>query len=148
MVNIGPKDESKRRATAEGKILVGGEVYARIQSHSVKKGDVITVAKLAGIMGAKSTSSLIPLCHNVPLSQVDVDIKFCHDLASLKVTATAEATYKTGVEMECLTAVTITLLTLYDMCKSVNQNMIITGVKLISKTKLAPESSGESDNST
>lgn len=134
MVPVGDKLAIKRIATAQGKIYVGQEVIDEFRH--IKKGDVICVAKVAGVMGSKLTSQLIPLCHQIPLDNVNIDIKVCVQSKSFVVTSSVQAHHKTGVEMESLTAVTITLLTLYDMCKSVNKSsMIISDVRLISKTK-------------
>lgn len=135
MVDIGFKIKSKRVAVASGGIQVGDLVLNKLASKSMIKGDVITLSKVAGIMGAKSTSDLIPLCHQIPLNSIDVDIVPCRKTGSLVVTARVEADYTTGVEMESLTAVAVTLLTVYDMCKSVNKSMIISEIKLLSKTK-------------
>lgn len=135
MVDVGSKSKLKRIAVAHGKIYVGNEAIAMIDKQQVKKGDVISVSRLAGIMGAKKTSSLVPLCHQIPLDVITVDIKPNIDLGYLHVEARVEANYKTGVEIESLTAVSITLLTIYDMCKSVNPRMKITDIELLSKTK-------------
>lgn len=135
MVDVGQKPSNKRIAIAQGRIHVGHEVLAKIEDNTMKKGEVITVAKFAGIMGAKMTSSLIPLCHQIPLDKIGVDIKSNHKSGELIVTATTQAHYNTGVEMESLTAVSVTLLTLYDMCKSVKKDMRITDIHLLSKTK-------------
>ena len=135
MVNVGGKTKMKRTALAQGRIFVGDEVIARICDQSMKKGDIISVSRIAGIMGAKKTSHLIPLCHQIPLDHISVDIVPSQQSGSLLVTAKVEARHHTGVEMESLTAVTITLLTLYDMCKSVNKSMIVSDIKLLSKMK-------------
>lgn len=135
MVNINDKKPVRRTALAQGKIIVGRETLDKIYEGSIKKGDILTVAKVAGIMGAKFTSNLIPLCHQIPLDCVDILIKPCNDTESLVVEALVETHHKTGVEMECLTAVSVTLLTIYDMCKSVNKHMIITDIKLLNKLK-------------
>lgn len=133
MVNVSEKPVVKRIATAQGKIQVGQEVLDGLEK--IKKGDVITVAKVAGIMGSKLTSHLIPMCHQIPLNNVQIDIEVCKKSNSLIVTAQVEALHKTGVEMESLTAVSVTLLTLYDMCKSLNKSMVISEIKLLSKSK-------------
>lgn len=135
MVNINEKSPVKRIALAQGKIFVGHQVLEKILDHSLKKGDILTVSKVAGIMGAKSTSHLIPLCHQIALDYVNVDIEPCKSTGSLLVSAQVEAHHRTGVEMESLTAVAITLLTIYDMCKSVNKSMVISDLKVISKIK-------------
>lgn len=135
MVNVSDKKQVRRVAVASGRILVGNEVLARINSKRIAKGNLIGLSKVAGIMGAKMTSQLIPLCHNIPLDHVQVDIEPCLKSGSLIVTASAQAHHKTGVEMESLTAVSVTLLAIYDMCKSVSKCMIISDIKLVSKEK-------------
>jgi cyclic pyranopterin phosphate synthase len=110
------------------------ETLALIQANSVAKGDVLGVARVAGIMGAKSTSQLIPLCHPLPLDQVNVDFKLDAEVNSVSITATARTTAKTGVEMEALTAVSVAALTIYDMCKSADRAMRIDAIRLVSKS--------------
>jgi len=140
MVDIGIKTPMKRRAKSQGRIIVGEEILRRIQGQGkMKKGDILTVSKVAGIMGAKHTSQLIPLCHQIPLDNIYIDIESCVDTKSLVVTAEVRAIHKTGVEMESLMAVTITLLTLYDMCKSVEKSMSITDIRLVSKEKVSDQ---------
>lgn len=137
MVNVGAKERVRRLAEARGEIFVGAHVLERILNGSLAaKGDILSVTKIAGIMGAKSTSQLIPLCHQIPLEHIQVDIE-PHDLApgTLIVRAKVEAEHKTGVEMECLSAVSIALLTLYDMCKSVGRDMVISNIHLVGKSK-------------
>lgn len=138
MVDVGPKSKSKRVAIAQGKIYICAEVIAMIYHKTLKKGDVISVSRVAGIMGAKKTSSLVPLCHQIPIDMISIDIKPNTELGYLLVEATVEATYKTGVEMESLTAVSITLLTIYDMCKSVDTKMKISDIVLTKKEKKQP----------
>lgn len=133
MVDISNKPATKRIASAEGRIKVGAEVMSKIESKMIEKGDVLSVARVAGIMGAKQVDKLIPLCHQVSLTHIRIDIEPFED--SLIVRSVVESVDKTGVEMESLLAVTITLLTLYDMCKSVNKSMIISDVKLLHKKK-------------
>lgn len=135
MVNVGSKPEVRRIASASGEIKVGQLVLKKIQDGSLTKGDVLSVSRLAGIMAAKQTSNLIPLCHQIVLDHVSVDIEIDEESGALVVKATVEARHSTGVEMEALTAVTVTLLSLYDMCKSVNKSMVISGVRLMSKSK-------------
>ena len=135
MVNIGWKTASRRTASARGEILVGAQVLAKIREQSMRKGDIITVSKIAGILGAKQTSQLIPMCHQVPLDHVQVRISESPAGESLIVEAEVETSYRTGVEMECLTAVSVTLLTIYDMCKSANKFMTISDIRLVTKTK-------------
>lgn len=135
MVDVGSKSIVKRVALARGRIHVGPDIIAMILNQTMKKGDVISVSRIAGIMGAKKTSSLIPLCHQIPLDLIKVDIKVNPEQGYLLVDARAETTYKTGVEIESLMAVSITLLTIYDMCKSTSKHMKITDIELLSKTK-------------
>lgn len=136
MVNVGPKACVKRVALARGEIAIGMNVLDRLLDGSLgTKGDILSVAKLAGIMGAKTTSNLIPMCHQIPLDHVQVNIEPRRMDGSLVVEARVEAEHKTGVEMECMTAVSITLLTIYDMCKSVSHNMVISNVRLVHKSK-------------
>ncbi len=132
MVDISEKDISSRRAVAEGLLRVSPETLSLAISGQSKKGAVIPVAELAGIMGAKKTSELIPLCHPLPLSKIGVDIT-ARD-GALVVTSEARTTGRTGVEMEALTAATIALLTLYDMLKAAQKDMVIEEVRLIEKT--------------
>ncbi len=134
MVDVGEKAVSQRQAIAEGKILMRPETLALIQQGGHKKGDVLAIARVAGIMAAKKTADLIPLCH--PLSLTAIDIELTPDAAANAVhcQATARTAGQTGVEMEALTAVQITLLTIYDMCKAVDRGMSITGVRLLAKS--------------
>lgn len=135
MVDISLKPKGMRSAKAQGDIFVGTKVINMLNEGSMKKGNIITVAKVAGIMAAKSTGQIIPLCHSIPLDHIQVDVQSCLESGLMTVTATARAHHNTGVEMECLMAVTVALLTLYDMCKSVNKQMKISNVRLISKQK-------------
>ena len=132
MVDVSSKPSSTRTATAEALITLPADARAALQSGGVGKGDPLIVAQLAGIMGAKQTSALIPLCHPVPLSSVDVRVKL--EEAGVIVTATARTTAQTGVEMEALTAVTIASLTVYDMLKAASKGIEITRVRLLEKT--------------
>lgn len=133
MVNIGHKANQRRRATAEGYIECQPATILALQQKAMPKGDVFTVAKIAGIQAAKATSTLIPLCHTLPLSVVD--ITFVASEARILITAVAETIGKTGVEMEALTAVSVSALTIYDMCKAVDKNMRIGGIRLVEKVK-------------
>ena len=133
MVDISGKAETDRRARAEGMVVMARETLAAILGGSVKKGDAIGVARIAGIMAAKRTHELIPLCHPLPLSQVDVDFAADDLLPGFRVTATARTTGRTGVEMEALTAVSVACLTLYDMAKAMDRGMTITGIRLLEK---------------
>lgn len=132
MVDISAKPPTPRQAMAEGRITMSAEALLAIQSGAMKKGDVLAVARIAGIMAAKKTSGLIPLCHPIDLSKVSVEFSF--EDTGILARATATCTGKTGVEMEALTAVSVTLLTLYDMAKSMDKAMIINGIRLLAKT--------------
>lgn len=134
MVDVGDKAETSRSATAEGFVRMLPQTLALIRDGNAKKGDVIGTARLAGIMAAKKTSDLIPLCHPLMLTKVSVDIAEDDALPGLRVTATAKLTGKTGVEMEALTAVSVTCLTIYDMAKAADKAMEIGGIKLLEKT--------------
>jgi cyclic pyranopterin phosphate synthase len=133
MVDVGGKAETHRIAVASGSIRMKPETLAIIQSGSAKKGDVLGVARIAAIMGAKRTSDLIPLCHPLALTRVTVEFEVDKAASSVTCTAQVETYGKTGVEMEALTAVQVALLTIYDMCKAVDRGMMITEVKLLEK---------------
>lgn len=134
MVDVGGKAETVREATAEGFVRMLPETLQLIRKGDAKKGDVIGTARLAGILAAKQTSSLIPLCHPLMLTKVSVDIAADADLPGLRVTATAKLTGKTGVEMEALTAVSVACLTIYDMAKAADKGMEIGGIQLLAKS--------------
>ncbi|MBW6424772.1 cyclic pyranopterin monophosphate synthase MoaC [Rhizobium sp. XQZ8] len=134
MVDVGDKAETVRSATAEGYVRMLPETLALIRDGNAKKGDVIGTARLAGIMAAKKTSDLIPLCHPLMLTKVSVEIAEDDALPGLRITATAKLTGKTGVEMEALTAVSIACLTVYDMAKAADRSMEIGGIRLLEKT--------------
>lgn len=134
MVDVGDKATTVREATAKGTVLMRAETLALIETNAVKKGDVLGVARVAGIMGAKNTFQLIPLCHPLPLDKVSVDFELDSDANSVNITATSRTTAKTGVEMEALTAVSIAALTIYDMCKSADRAMRIDAIRLVSKS--------------
>ncbi|HQV02660.1 MULTISPECIES: cyclic pyranopterin monophosphate synthase MoaC [unclassified Novosphingobium] len=131
MVEIGGKAETRRVAIAEGRIAMSGEALAAIRNGAVPKGDVLAAARIGGIMAAKKTAELIPLCHPLPLDAVTVD--FAIEQGAVKVTASASLSGKTGVEMEALTATSVALLTIYDMAKAIDKAMVIGGVRLIEK---------------
>lgn len=133
MVNVGAKPDQRRRARAEGFLHCAPETIARLRERALPKGDVLTVAQIAGLQAAKQTSTLIPLCHNLPLSGLEVAFEVSAD--RVRIEATAETTGKTGVEMEALTAVSVAALTIYDMCKAVDREMTIDGIRLLEKTK-------------
>ena len=133
MVDVGRKPDTEREAVARGFVAMKPETLQLIKDGLVKKGDVLTTARLAGIMGAKSTAQLIPLCHPIPLNHVAVDLELDEVRGGIHVEATAKTEAKTGVEMEALTAVSIAALTLYDMCKSVDRGMRIQDIRLVRK---------------
>ncbi|MFP4603976.1 MAG: cyclic pyranopterin monophosphate synthase MoaC [Bacteroidales bacterium] len=133
MVNVGGKKDQRRIARAEGKILLQPGTIELIRKNELEKGSVLMVAELAGVQAAKKTSDLIPLCHPLQLNHITVKAQLIEK--GVKVESSAEYTGKTGVEMEALTAVNVALLTVYDMCKAVDKNMIITEVQLIEKQK-------------
>jgi cyclic pyranopterin phosphate synthase len=133
MVDVGGKDETARFAIARGEIVMKPETLALIRAGSIKKGDVLTVAQVAGIMAAKKTSELIPLCHPLPLTKVDVDLTLDESLPGVRITATAKTVGKTGVEMEALTAVSVAALTVYDMAKAAEKTMKIQNIRLVEK---------------
>jgi cyclic pyranopterin monophosphate synthase len=134
MVDVSQKPDQQRQATAKGKIELQPDTLRKIKENDLKKGDVLAVARVAGIQAAKATPSLIPLCHTLWLSQVTIDFFYLEN--SMEVSCTAKCTGPTGVEMEALTGVSVTLLTIYDMCKAVDKTMRITDIGLISKTKV------------
>jgi cyclic pyranopterin monophosphate synthase len=133
MVDVGGKDETLREAIASGGVRMLPETLRKIKEQQLKKGDVLAVARIAGIMAAKRTPDLIPLCHTLLLNEVTVDFEFI-EADYIKVTANARCTGKTGVEMETLTAVAVACLTIYDMCKAVDRGMIIESVRLEAKS--------------
>jgi cyclic pyranopterin phosphate synthase len=134
IVDVGDKPETERVARAEGTITMSEEALGAIKVNSLAKGDAMSTARIAGIMAAKKTSELIPLCHNIPLTDVGVDIVTDPSLPGLRVRTWARSRGRTGVEMEALTAATVTLLTLYDMAKSIDRGMEISGVRLTAKS--------------
>ena len=134
MVDVGSKDETHRMAVARGAILMKPETLELIKSNGFDKGDVLGVARVAGVMGAKSTAQLIPLCHPIPLDQVTLEFELDDEQGAVRIEATARTTAKTGVEMEALTAVSVAALTIYDMCKGVDRGMRIESVRLARKT--------------
>lgn len=134
MVNVGGKAVTCRTAMACGKVILGPKAFNLVRANQLAKGDALAVAQLAGIMGAKQTSSLIPLCHPLPLDHASVTIELLEEEHAVIVKATCQTMGRTGVEMEALTAVAVATLTLYDMCKSVSHDIVITDIKLLSKT--------------
>ena len=134
MVDVGDKGETRRIATAEGTIRMRPETFRLICEGGHKKGDVLGVARIAGIMAAKKTPELVPLCHPLPLSRVALEFLLDEKAHAVRCRATAETVARTGVEMEALTAVQVALLTVYDMCKAVDRGMTIDGVRLVEKS--------------
>lgn len=133
MVNVGHKPETERTAIARGEVHLKPETVALIRDGLMKKGDVLAVARIAGIMAAKKTSELIPLCHPIPIHQVDMEVKINDDLPGVEITATVRTTGKTGVEMEALTGVSVAALTVYDMVKAVEKTGRIQNIRLVEK---------------
>ena len=133
MVDVGHKEIQKRRARASGHISLSAETLKQIDCNNLKKGDVLTVAKIAGINAAKQTSGLIPLCHNILLENIRLDLKA--DSSGICAESEVMCTGKTGAEMEALTSVAVALLTVYDMCKAVDRKMVISNILLLEKTK-------------
>lgn len=133
MVDVGDKPATRRVAVATGSITMQPETLAIVAGGTAKKGDVLGIARIAAIQGAKRTSELVPLCHPIALTRVAVDLEIDEALPGVRCTATAETTGPTGVEMEALCAVQVGLLTIYDMCKAVDRGMVIEGVRLLEK---------------
>ena len=134
MVDVGEKPESHRTALAAARVLVNENTFALIKSGGMKKGDVLTVAQIAGIMGAKKTPDIIPMCHPVMINGIDMKLSLNEDLCAVEIEATVSCGGKTGVEMEALTAVSTAALTVYDMCKAVQKDIVISDIRLIEKT--------------
>jgi cyclic pyranopterin phosphate synthase len=135
MVDVGDKPVSDRTAVARGAVRMSRAAYDLVAGEGVPKGDVLAVAEVAGVMGAKRTGELIPLCHPLGLDHVSVEARLDRELPGVRVTATARVTGRTGVEMEALTAVAVACLTVYDMVKAVDRGMVIQDVQLVSKSK-------------
>ena len=134
MVDVGEKNITQRVAVAAGRVLVNEQTFALIRSGGMKKGDVLTVAQIAGVMGAKRTPDLIPMCHPILIDGVNLEVSLDEKRLSVEIRASVSCDGRTGVEMEALTAVSTAALTVYDMCKAVQKDMVITDVRLISKT--------------
>lgn len=134
MVDVGEKPVSERTAVAEGAVRMSPEAFELVAAQAVAKGDVLAVAEVAGAMAAKRTGELIPLCHPLGLDLVQVEARLEPELPGVRVTVTAKATGRTGVEMEALTAIAVACLTVYDMVKAVDRGMVIEDVRLLSKT--------------
>ncbi len=133
MVDVGPKPDTERIAVARGEVHMKKETFDLIRAGQIKKGDVLTIAQIAGITASKRTSDLIPLCHPLPLTQVDVTLALDESLPGIIITATTKTTGKTGVEMEALTAVSVAALTIYDMAKAAEKTMRIQNIRLVEK---------------
>lgn len=134
MVNVGDKPVSERVAVAAGRVLVNDETFALIKSGGMKKGDVFTVAQIAGVMGAKRTPDIIPMCHPILIGGIDLSLSLDEARHSVEITASVSCDGRTGVEMEALTAVSTAALTVYDMCKAVQKDMVITDIRLLRKS--------------
>ena len=134
MVDISHKQASARTAVAAGRVVVGAEALRLIAENQIRKGDVLTVANVAGVLGAKQTSRLLPLCHDVVLQNVELEFQLDEDAGAVDIRAIVKTEGPTGVEMEALTAVSIAALTVYDMCKSVTKEIAVTDVQLLAKT--------------
>ena len=134
MVDVSAKADTEREAVARGLVLMKPETLKLVSEGGISKGEVLSVARVAGIMAAKHTPSLVPMCHPLLLTHVEVDLRLDPDISAIEITATVRTTGKTGVEMEALTAVTGSALTIYDMCKAVDKAMRIEKVRLVRKT--------------
>lgn len=133
MVDVGAKPESERVAVAEGAVYMQPETLRLIQEGALKKGDVLAVARIAGVMAAKRTAELIPLCHPIALTQIDLDLSIDAEANAVRIQATARTIGKTGVEMEALTGVSVAALTIYDMAKAVDRAMRLSDIRLLAK---------------
>ena len=134
MVDVGDKNITCREAVASGKVLVNEDTFALIKSGGMKKGDVLTVAQIAGIMGAKKTPDIVPMAHPININGIDLDLSLNEEDCSVDIVSTVRCDGRTGVEMEALTAVSTAALAVYDMCKAVQKDMVITDIKLLKKT--------------
>jgi len=134
MVDISGKAETVRTATAFARVIVSNDLFTKIKKNEIQKGDVLSIAKFAGIQAAKKTSELIPLCHNILISKVDLELKLNSKNNSVEIESFAKTVSQTGIEMEALTAVSVAALTVYDMCKAIDKSITITDIKLLTKT--------------
>ena len=134
MVDVGEKPVTTRTACAAARVLVSRETFELIRSGGMKKGDVLTVAQVAGVMGAKRTPDLIPMCHPILIDGIDLDLSLDEERCSVEIRASVSCGGRTGVEMEALTAASVAALTVYDMCKAVQKDMVITDIRLLDKT--------------
>lgn len=134
MVHVGGKEKTARQATAAGIITMSGQAYGMVRGGTVQKGDVLGVARIAGIMAAKKVDQLIPLCHPLAITGVDIDFSFDDARCAVEIRATVSTTGRTGVEMEALTAVSVAALTMYDMCKAIDKTMVLSDIRLLRKS--------------
>lgn len=134
MVNIGGKPETSRHAAAQARVLISRQLLSRLRDNTLVKGDALMTARIAGIMAAKKTSDIIPLCHTIPLTDIEINLDLIDKPPSIEIRAEARSHYKTGVEMEALTAVSVAALTIYDMGKSIDRGMIIESIRLLEKS--------------
>ncbi len=133
IVDISSKKITSRIAIAQGIIEFSKSTYKQIESLKTKKGEIKSIAIIAGILGAKKTSDIIPLCHNIKIENIDIDIQTIKKISSIKVTSSVKSKGKTGVEMEALNGVSVACLTIYDMCKSIDKNIVIKDIRLVKK---------------
>ncbi|MHB8336892.1 MAG: cyclic pyranopterin monophosphate synthase MoaC [Ignavibacteriaceae bacterium] len=134
MVDVSSKEDTVRTAEASAEVFVSEEVFTKIKKNEIAKGDVLAIAKFAGIQAAKKTSELIPLCHNIQISKVNIDLKLNDENKSVEIKSFAKTVAKTGIEMEALTAASVAALTVYDMCKALDKSIRISNIRLLSKT--------------
>lgn len=134
MVDVGEKAPTRRKAVATGRVLVNAQTFELIRSGGMKKGDVLTVAQVAGVMGAKRTPDIIPMCHPILMDGINLGLRLAEEDLAVEITATVSCDGRTGVEMEALTAVSVAALTVYDMCKAVQKDMVISDIKLLAKS--------------
>lgn len=134
MVSVIKKETSFRTSYAYGEVYLNRETFLLLRKNALKKGDVLAIAKIAGIQAAKKTSELIPLCHNIFISKIDVELKLNSNKSIVEITSYAETNASTGIEMESLTAVSVAALTVYDMCKAISKDITISNISLLSKT--------------
>lgn len=134
MVDVGEKAPTRRKAVAAGRVLVNAQTFELIRSGGMKKGDVLTVAQISGVMGAKRTPDLIPMCHPILMEGINLELRLVEEALAVEITATVSCDGRTGVEMEALTAVSVAALTVYDMCKAVQKDMVISDIRLLAKS--------------
>lgn len=134
MVDVGEKAPTRRKAVATGRVLVNAQTFELIRSGGMKKGDVLTVAQIAGVMGAKRTPDIIPMCHPILMDGINLELRLVEEDLAVEITATVSCDGRTGVEMEALTAVSVAALTVYDMCKAVQKDMVISDIRLLAKS--------------